>query len=260
MRQLKKPGFTLVELLVVIGIIAVLISILLPALNKARMSAQLVSCQANQKQILQGILMYANDNHGYFPTDLLSTLLDPRVGSMQPYQWYTKPFVGQYLGVKTETATYTTSRIFFCPAMPVQKSTLGGIYYGNDFGIGYNCNANARLWKPDQVGKVNAKLGTIQRSSSVIMTGDTGQSVLVSGNVNANAYRLVQMYNATPADPPKEAVSYRHGLKANIGFADGHVDSFLAKTPDNFVLGTHQTEGVQKAIDAGQITYIARTD
>jgi prepilin-type N-terminal cleavage/methylation domain-containing protein/prepilin-type processing-associated H-X9-DG protein len=63
----RHKAFTLVELLVVIGIIAILISILMPALNRARMSANLVKCQSNFRQIYSAIIFYVNENKGMLP-------------------------------------------------------------------------------------------------------------------------------------------------------------------------------------------------
>src|SRR5438552_1321171 len=75
----KQRAFTLVELLVVIGIIAVLIGILLPSLNKAREQAKRTQCLSNLRQIGQGVQMYASSDHGWLLPAWI--VYDPSSGS-----------------------------------------------------------------------------------------------------------------------------------------------------------------------------------
>src|SRR5688500_10840485 len=143
-RDCRAAAFTLVELLVVIGIIAVLISVLLPALQKARAAAAAVACSSNQRQLALAMRMFANEHKGHAPTvsdPSVALRYDPsrqiftfRTGGTNFLHDWASALL-PYLGVRGVDSFFLgprdKSKVFICPSdrwqeLPGDIATLTG--------------------------------------------------------------------------------------------------------------------------------------
>jgi prepilin-type N-terminal cleavage/methylation domain-containing protein/prepilin-type processing-associated H-X9-DG protein len=189
-------GFTLVELLVVIGIIAVLIAILLPALGRARDQAKTVQCLSNLRQIGVAIFAYAQDNKGYVvPGSIRATLYNPTAAKVEVETYATLLVNGKYILSPDQPApaagqsTSSSANVFRCPNTSDLINTK-------------DAQGNIDLVPPrnsNQSGQAGAQGWTCQSAAS----GKTVHTYYgVSGAVKAN--RLCRYpFNTLPMDDNK---------------------------------------------------------
>src|SRR6267142_1874285 len=124
-------ALTLVELLVVIGIIALLLAILLPALSRVRESSRRAACLANIAELGRAVLLYAHDNKNHLPDagsgNAPDALMSPRAVGLPPWttfgpDTYVLPSIGQLLARYLNNNT----RLWQCPSAPDNSFILTG--------------------------------------------------------------------------------------------------------------------------------------
>jgi len=194
----RHAGFTLVELLVVVGIIAILIAFLLPSLQKARQQAIRTQCMSNLRQFGLAYQMYANDWKGTVPGRGLTPSWTRMEGLIR-YLANTKPDPSNIAFSKAQAAANVA-----CPiCLNIADGWTQSLSYG------------AFNW---------VQLSTTRDAANVLFAGDTYATVEGTRN-GSTTYLFPEIIS--PATPP--ALWFRHSGYATLLMADGHVDAKMPK-------------------------------
>lgn len=234
---MKRRAFTLVELLVVIGVIAILLAILLPAITRAKAQARQLKCLNNIRQIGLASLMYTAEFKGWYlpshwgwsqATGGWPPTTPPAIPPSGPRKYWFQVFTLMQLlnAPNPNTAHYPFAMI--CPEATLalsQGNGKTGYYLHNSYGINNTQLPGMSLkiapdywnaWKTPQVRVPADKIYFVDATSEGVSVG--------SSATNSSLRYFDPYYGGERHEPPDKgsAVAYRHFDGANVLYYDGH--------------------------------------
>jgi prepilin-type N-terminal cleavage/methylation domain-containing protein/prepilin-type processing-associated H-X9-DG protein len=274
----NEPGFTLIELLVVIAIIAILAAMLLPALTKAKIRAQGISCVNNMKQLQLGSILYAGDNDDFIPGNwpldnggFLATGLafDPTVP--QGYPSWSAGTMGTGLDGSADGPLGCSTNAYFLgilgDSIPGVGTIVGSIGIYTKAAGSYKCAADKSVdkhWKVPRVRSVSANMYVGMSPAEMLV--DKAKYDISPLYKNYNKYSDFNSklsssdcfdfldenpvslndgyfeYNANPfALALGDFPAANHGASSSFSFCDGH--AALHKWHDTYLNANNKTAG-----------------
>ncbi len=188
--------FTLIELLIVIAIIAILASMLLPALNQAREKARTIQCTSNMKQIAHAFQLYGADNGGFWPRYQLTT--------SSPFC----PWLFNNTGGYNTVLVYIPPDFIRCPTYTaIGEPTLTNQPFGMNWYIG------EKHMKPDRIADASRTMLFLDYRGGWVISPTT------SGSPDSHLVGKTSLWK-------------RHSQGVNIAYVDGHVAWSKLPWPD----------------------------
>ncbi|MDD5599108.1 MAG: prepilin-type N-terminal cleavage/methylation domain-containing protein [Victivallaceae bacterium] len=217
----KMKSFTLIELLVVIAIIAILASMLLPALAKARESAKAIKCASQLKEFGTGINAYLSDYDGCFPAN-------PNDTNYVYWDYHLMPYVGYKASSRTPANSIDGYSIFHCPS-GMMTTVDGYVYPYRARGYGFNGYLCKNI-------NNSGRISNLKNSSLIITMTEIGN--FSSGELYKELWTFIRSNQGPYIDDEYYSNYIRYGRRhsggVNVLFADAHV-----KKANNFSSGTY---------------------
>jgi len=212
---MEKKLFTIIELLVVVAIIAILASLLLPSLQKAKEKTKEIKCLSNMKNLFLAESSYIGDNNDYI------TPIAPGRDTDGNNDYYWTNLLSPYVGFDGETKNkfrdkvVTENSMFFCPMQTPRRSSLNltnFLNYPNSFvSYGINCFLAGGGVTPGYAAAVSAKLSALKKHSKITLFADTQYR---TADPELGFRTLTQAY-----------LTARHSLGFNDLWLDGHASN-----------------------------------